>query len=180
MLKNMKGITLIALVVTIVVLLILAGVSINLILGDNGIISKSKEARDKYAQSQTNDKTSLDETSDWIEEQIGSNETDGDPAEEIELNDENAYMIGYKKGTTVNFNIPGNFKYNDKNYKITSIGEDSFRNDNSLRSIDIPNTVKEIGSRAFLSCPNIEEFKIPESLVTIGYAVLGNNSRCLL
>ena len=39
-----KGITLIALVVTIVVLLILAGVSINLIIGDNGIITKAKQA----------------------------------------------------------------------------------------------------------------------------------------
>ena len=45
MLKNTKGITLIALVVTIVVLLILAGVSINLVLDNNGIIQKSKEAR---------------------------------------------------------------------------------------------------------------------------------------
>ena len=40
--KEMKGITLVALVVTIVVLLILAGVSINLVLGDNGIITKAK------------------------------------------------------------------------------------------------------------------------------------------
>ena len=40
----MKGITLVALVVTIVVLLILAGVSINTVLGDDGIIKKAKEA----------------------------------------------------------------------------------------------------------------------------------------
>lgn len=39
-LKSKKGITLVALVVTIVVLLILAGVSINAVLGDNGIIKK--------------------------------------------------------------------------------------------------------------------------------------------
>ena len=39
-----KGITLIALIVTIVVLLILAGVSINLVIGDNGIITKAKQA----------------------------------------------------------------------------------------------------------------------------------------
>ena len=42
--RKMKGITLIALVVTIVVLLILAGVSINLVIGDNGIITRAKEA----------------------------------------------------------------------------------------------------------------------------------------
>ena len=45
MLKNTKGITLIALVVTIVVLLILAGVSINLVLDNNGIIQKGKDAK---------------------------------------------------------------------------------------------------------------------------------------
>ena len=42
--KEMKGITLVALVITIVVLLILAGVSINTVLGDDGIIQKAKEA----------------------------------------------------------------------------------------------------------------------------------------
>ena len=45
MLKKQKGITLIALVVTIVVLLILAGVTISLLLDENGIIAKSKDAR---------------------------------------------------------------------------------------------------------------------------------------
>ena len=46
-LENKKGITLVALVVTIVVLLILAGVSINLVLGENGLITKAQEAKQK-------------------------------------------------------------------------------------------------------------------------------------
>ena len=46
--KETKGITLIALVITIVVLIILAGVLINLTLGDNGLFSKSKLAKQKY------------------------------------------------------------------------------------------------------------------------------------
>ena len=45
--KKQRGITLIALVVTIVVLLILAGVSIAMLKGDNGIITKATEARQK-------------------------------------------------------------------------------------------------------------------------------------
>ena len=40
--KEIKGITLISLAVTIVVLLILAGISINTVVGDNGIIEKQK------------------------------------------------------------------------------------------------------------------------------------------
>ena len=52
--KN-KGITLVALVVTIVVLLILAGVSINLVLGDNGIVKKAQDAKTKSAEASEND-----------------------------------------------------------------------------------------------------------------------------
>lgn len=43
--KREKGITLIALVITIVVLLVLAGVSINLVVGENGLIEKTKKAK---------------------------------------------------------------------------------------------------------------------------------------
>ena len=46
-LKSNKAITLIALVVTIVVLLILAGISISLVAGDNGLIKKARDARDE-------------------------------------------------------------------------------------------------------------------------------------
>ena len=48
--KEIKGITLVALVITIVVLLILAGVSINTVLGDDGIIKKAKEAAEATKQ----------------------------------------------------------------------------------------------------------------------------------
>jgi len=53
--KKNKGITLVALVVTIVVLLILAGVSINLVLGDNGIVKKAQDAKTKSAEASEND-----------------------------------------------------------------------------------------------------------------------------
>ena len=53
--KKNKGITLVALVVTIVVLLILAGVSINLVLGNNGIIAIAKDAETKSAEASQND-----------------------------------------------------------------------------------------------------------------------------
>lgn len=50
--KTNKGITLIALVITIIVLIILGGVSIGLILTDNGIINKSKQAAKDYSEEQ--------------------------------------------------------------------------------------------------------------------------------
>ena len=46
-LKKNKGITLIALIVTIIVLIILASISINMVLGGNGIITKTKEIKIK-------------------------------------------------------------------------------------------------------------------------------------
>ncbi len=48
MLKGQKGITLVALVVTIIVLIILAGVSIALVLGDNGLVTKAKQGANEY------------------------------------------------------------------------------------------------------------------------------------
>lgn len=49
--KNNKGITLIALVVTIIVLLILAGISIAMLTGDNGIITNTQTAKKNTLQS---------------------------------------------------------------------------------------------------------------------------------
>ena len=49
---NNTGITLVALVVTIVILLILSGVSINLVLGENGLIKRATSARDETAEAQ--------------------------------------------------------------------------------------------------------------------------------
>lgn len=57
--KTERGITLIALVVTIIVLIILAGVSINLVLGDNGIITKAKQGKAEYSQAQAREKLEL-------------------------------------------------------------------------------------------------------------------------
>ena len=62
--KKQSGITLVALVVTIVVLLILAGVSINLVLGENGLITQAKEAREQTKSAEVNEKVK------WIVRQI--------------------------------------------------------------------------------------------------------------
>ena len=115
--KQERGITLIALVVTIVVLLILAGVSISLVINNNGVISKAKDARDKYAEAQTNDEKQLEETSDWIDEmEKGIEKVDGVPIPEgyyyvggtkakgLVISDEKADAGKYK--TVTDGNIP--------------------------------------------------------------------------
>ena len=75
--KNQRGITLVALVVTIVVLLILAGVSINSVLGDNGIIAKAKETQRKSAEASQNDLISMNELAQQLEEQINDSAGSG-------------------------------------------------------------------------------------------------------
>ena len=56
---NIKGITLIALVVTIVVLLILAAVSISMLVGENGIIKQTQEAKDESEQARVEELVDL-------------------------------------------------------------------------------------------------------------------------
>ncbi len=48
MLKGQKGITLVALVITIIVLLILAGITISLTLGERGIFNMAQQAGQNY------------------------------------------------------------------------------------------------------------------------------------
>ena len=64
------GITLIALVVTIVVLLILAGVSINALFGNNGIIEKAKEAQNAMDKATENDREEIGKLTNWLDNQI--------------------------------------------------------------------------------------------------------------
>ena len=71
--KQERGITLIALVVTIVVLLILAGVSINALFGNSGIIEKAKEAQNKMDKATENDQKEINELTNWIDNQINKN-----------------------------------------------------------------------------------------------------------
>ena len=68
--RSERGITLVALVVTIIVLLILAGVSINLVIGNNGIITKSKEGRDKTEQAVENDILGLNSLYDEMDDSV--------------------------------------------------------------------------------------------------------------
>ena len=57
---KISGITLIALVITIVILIILAGISANLTLGENGILTKTKEAKIMSAIGSITDQIHLD------------------------------------------------------------------------------------------------------------------------
>lgn len=65
--KKEKGVTLIALVVTIIVLIVLAGISINLIFGQLGVVTKSKEAKEENLKQTAKEVMNLKITSIQIE-----------------------------------------------------------------------------------------------------------------
>ncbi len=75
--KQAKGITLIALVVTIIVLLILAGIALNLTIGQNGIFSRAEKAANTWRNAETNEQLALGELGNWIGNYLGENGNSG-------------------------------------------------------------------------------------------------------
>lgn len=67
MLKQQKGITLVALIITIIVLLILAGVTISLVLGDNGILNHAEDAGERYQNAANNEAKGLNSVGNWMD-----------------------------------------------------------------------------------------------------------------
>ena len=90
---KMSGITLIALVVTIVVLLILAGITISLVFSENGIIAKAREAANKTNEAVINEQAQMNDVTAAMENMLNGTggsgtipepEPEGCPAEEFE------------------------------------------------------------------------------------------------
>lgn len=69
-LKSNAGITLVALVVTIIVLIILAGVSISLVLGNNGIIQRARAGRNNYVAAAEEEDQDLEDLKDEMDQKI--------------------------------------------------------------------------------------------------------------
>ena len=83
--KQEIGITLIALVVTIVVLLILAGVSVNALFGNSGIIQKAQNAQNKMNKATENDQKEINELNNWIENHVNGTESVDTPDESTKI-----------------------------------------------------------------------------------------------
>lgn len=119
--RSVQGITLSALVITIVVLLILAGVAINTIFNQNGIMKKAVESQNKMNASQDSDLNAINELNNWLIDKSNQNKgTDGvlelpdsmlmnDSAYSYKLTVESAAyngdielkMYGYRDGTYI-------------------------------------------------------------------------------
>ncbi len=73
LLKEQRGITLIALVVTIVILIILAAVSMTMVLGNNGIFEQAKKGANSMASAETNTQAGFNSMSAEIDKIISGN-----------------------------------------------------------------------------------------------------------
>ena len=115
--NNQKGITLIALVVTIIVLLILAGVSIAMLSGEGGILGNAKEATAKTKLMNTADEISLTvsqtATKFFKEAYVGNTATAAGPTDEklkTEIDTAISTLVGGDSGT----NLPNGMKLEGK------------------------------------------------------------------
>ena len=109
---NQAGITLIALVVTIVVLLILAGVSLNAIFSENGIIKRAQDTQNKMDQATKNDLDSINELNNWMDGKI--NGTTGGGTTGGDANPSTTPKISTLVGTVVDKNTKAEDAYGNK------------------------------------------------------------------
>ena len=147
MFKNQNGLTLIALIITIIVMIILAGVSLSLTTGDDGVLNKAKLAREETRAGQVKEILDL-----WVEDtkiarEIGTN--DEEPIDEVinrlhedglltvnEVNDirnkENVNKEVKIGNQTISFNYDSNYdKKTEESLKyltITADGEVNIKN----------------------------------------------------
>ena len=75
--KKEKGITIVALSVTIIVLLILAGISIKLVLDNNGIIGNAQTAKNQYIEAEANTEQGIGELSNALSSSLNHNRNNG-------------------------------------------------------------------------------------------------------
>ncbi len=111
----MKGITLVALVVTIVVLLILAGVSINSVLGENGIIVKAKEAAETTAAAQEKEAMERNLLEKELENSLATPTPKPQPTDGVKIPAGFYYVGGTKtSGIVISDNVNDKDKYKNK------------------------------------------------------------------
>ena len=110
--KNNKGITLIALVISIIVLLILAGVSIAMLTGENGLITKAISAKEKTEQAEIDEKDKLAKTNELMDKFVtnrdGSITVDKNSLNQLIDNkiNEKMYSPTIFHGTSITNNMP--------------------------------------------------------------------------
>lgn len=127
MIKNYKGISLVALVITIIVLLILTGITISFTVGSNGILKKAKDAKEQTNMAQAKENVELKIASLQTENEGKATisslkeyaQTDSDIT--IDTNNKIIYKNEYEFTIDNNLKITDVSKYDNKNVAPASI-----------------------------------------------------------
>lgn len=125
-----KGITLISLVVTIIVLLILAGVSIATLTGDNGILTRTQEAKNKTEEVALEEKIKLLATETILNQYTGESEYETAQELQDKLNNqgENVLVIQWDKYIIFDLN-------ENKEYRVMSDGNVEYYGQSTMGNI---------------------------------------------
>ena len=150
--KSQKGITLIALVITIIVLLILAGVTINMVLGDDGIIGQAQRASEAQKNADEKEKYEINnaykeilrteknlsgigaasEDSEEVTMIVKTADSEGNVTEEKSKNNFYDSLVVYKALDSVKYN--GNIEEAKANANIIKLNKRTYTNE-SITSI---------------------------------------------
>ena len=150
--KNNNGLTLVALTVTIIILIILAGISINLVIGDNGIITIAKKTKENIELAKIEEETELNELYTQLETNGGS--SDGTTYDAI------AKLTEFKTAIANAIEEAGGIKPD-----ITA--------ETSVFADNIKGIVKEVTKNATATADNISEGK---TAWVEGKLIVGNGS----
>ena len=203
--KNRKGITLVALVVTIVVLLILAGVSLNLLIGNNGIMTRAKQAKISNDLSSYKEQLAMfiadkkTENSEFYESSLtaGKNNLyyntktseDEKTIKDIIKDVKDEYLDGLEV-------VKGKLTINTQDKNIIKVAQEIgvepnpyvikdgelMSNDGNLLLVDengtltLPDSVTKIGEGAFANVEGLKTIIIPGTVKTIGKNAFANNT----
>jgi len=155
-----KGITIISLVITIIVLIILAGTSISMLFGENGIITVAKRAKQNIEQAQLNEQISLNELYEQMENGIV-------PSEDVQYG-------------TVTYHIDNDnvqtqkFLYEESilNPSFSSTKEDylfvGWREDNTASS--------EVLTEKTIATENVDLYAVFKQTITLSYDANGGST----
>ncbi len=130
--KRLKenGVTLVALAVTIIIMLILAGVVLNIAIGDNGLIGKAKQAVDKYEEAQQQEEEGLKDLDDNLRAQLKDAGEEADAPHNVNWDTSKVTPTSDGKGNVIP--VPKGFYYagGNKNtgFVISDVANDDLNN----------------------------------------------------
>lgn len=154
--NKQKGITLIALIVSIIVMLILVAVTVNIVT-EGGLIDKASKARGDTEAAMQNETSAINDAADNISN-IFANDASDFEVDEFNPNEITSYV-----GTSTEVVIPSKIN----GVTITTIAFSSFAENTNITKVVIPSSVTTIEYTSFRDCTSLEEILIPSSVVII-------------